>query len=200
MRSASRIMTTPFPPRPGPGRRRGRPGRGRQCQVNLAYARLARRSAAASASPRCPRRPGHCQPGHGASRPFSSSIRSTSTSTRPAADGCISSRRSTAAAPNPGPAIAVTIILEDGRTYAQQGKLQFSDVTVDPTTGVSCCARSSPIPRELLPGMYVRAGSTKACCRTGILAPQQGIAQDPKGNATALVVNAQGKVEPRASK
>jgi membrane fusion protein (multidrug efflux system) len=92
----------------------------------------------------------------------------------------------------------VTIILADGRTYAQQGKLQFADVTVDPTTGDFLLRAIVPNPNgELLPGMYVRAVLDEGVLSKGLLAPQQGIARDPKGNATAMVVNAQGKVEPR---
>jgi len=92
----------------------------------------------------------------------------------------------------------VTIVLSDGRTYGQQGKLQFSDVTVDPTTGDFLLRAIVPNPNgELLPGMYVRAQLDEGVLSSGVLAPQQGIARDPKGNATALVVNGQGKVEPR---
>jgi membrane fusion protein (multidrug efflux system) len=92
----------------------------------------------------------------------------------------------------------VTIILADGRTYAQQGKLQFADITVDPTTGDFLLRAIVPNPNgELLPGMYVRAVLDEGVLSQGVLAPQQGIARDPKGNATAMVVNAQGKVESR---
>jgi membrane fusion protein (multidrug efflux system) len=92
----------------------------------------------------------------------------------------------------------VTIILADGRTYDQKGKLQFADVTVDPTTGDFLLRAIVPNPNsELLPGMYVRAELDEGVLSQGLLAPQQGIARDAKGNATAMVVNAQGKVEPR---
>ena len=92
----------------------------------------------------------------------------------------------------------VTIVLADGRVYGQKGKLQFADVTVDPTTGDFLLRAIVPNPNgELLPGMYVRAVLDEGVLSQGLLAPQQGIARDPKGNATALVVNAQGKVEPR---
>jgi len=95
----------------------------------------------------------------------------------------------------------VTILLADGRTYAQKGRLQFADVTVDPTTGDFQLRAIVPNPNgELLPGMYVRAVLDEGVLSQGVLAPQQGIARDPKGNATALVVNAQGKVEPREVK
>jgi membrane fusion protein, multidrug efflux system len=95
----------------------------------------------------------------------------------------------------------VTIVLADGRTYAQKGRLQFADVTVDPTTGDFQLRAIVPNPNgELLPGMYVRALLDEGVLASGVLAPQQGIARDPKGNATALVVDAQGKVEPREVK
>jgi len=95
----------------------------------------------------------------------------------------------------------VTILLTDGRTYGEKGKLQFADITVDPTTGDFLLRAIVPNPNgELLPGMYVRALLDEGVLSKGVLAPQQGIARDVKGNATALVVNAQGKVETREVK
>ena len=92
----------------------------------------------------------------------------------------------------------VTILLSDGRTYGQKGKLQFADITVDPTTGDFLLRAIVPNPNgELLPGMYVRALLDEGVLSKGVLVPQQGITRDPKGNATALIVNAQGKVETR---
>ena len=76
------------------------------------------------------------------------------------------------------------------------GKLQFADVTVDPTTGNFLLRVLVPNPNMLLmPGMYVRAVVTEGLLPHGVLAPQQGVTRDPKGDATALVVNADGKVE-----
>ena len=49
----------------------------------------------------------------------------------------------------------------------------------------------------LLPGMYVRAVLDEAVDQDAILAPQQGISHDAKGNATAMVVGADGKAEMR---
>jgi len=92
----------------------------------------------------------------------------------------------------------VTIVLADGRTYGLPGKLQFTDVTVDPTTGEFLLRALVPNPKgELLPGMYVRALVDEGVLNSAVLAPQQGIARDPKGNASALVVNSQGVVEAR---
>jgi membrane fusion protein (multidrug efflux system) len=90
------------------------------------------------------------------------------------------------------------IVLENGVTYGQQGRLQFADVTVDPTTGEFLLRAIVPNPDHILmPGMYVRAVIKEGVIPKGLLAPQQGIARDPKGNATALVVDANNKVESR---
>ncbi len=94
--------------------------------------------------------------------------------------------------------VPVTILLEDGSQYQHPGKLAFSDVTVDPATGSYSLRVTVPNPNNmLLPGMYVRAVVSNGQRADGILVPQQGIARDPKGNATALVVGKDNKVEPR---
>lgn len=94
--------------------------------------------------------------------------------------------------------VPVTVILDDGTPYAKQGKLTFADLTVEPTTGSFLLRAVVPNPDVLLlPGMYVRARIALAERRNAVLVPQQGITRDPKGNATALVVTADGKVEPR---
>jgi membrane fusion protein, multidrug efflux system len=90
------------------------------------------------------------------------------------------------------------IVLENGREYTHDGKMQFTDVTVDPTTGQFLLRAIVPNPDHMLmPGMYVRAVISEGTMPKGLLAPQQGIARDPKGNATALVVDAQGTVQTR---
>ncbi|MBF5046165.1 efflux RND transporter periplasmic adaptor subunit [Aggregicoccus sp. 17bor-14] len=95
----------------------------------------------------------------------------------------------------------VTVLLEDGSRYSHQGKLAFSDVTVDPGTGSYSLRVQVPNPDNvLLPGMYVRALVGNGVREQGLLVPQQGVARDPKGDATALVVNKEGKVEPRVVK
>jgi membrane fusion protein (multidrug efflux system) len=91
------------------------------------------------------------------------------------------------------------ILLENGDSYAHDGTLQFADVTVDPSTGNFLLRAIVPNPNLLLlPGMYVRAVLNEGQRTQGLLAPQVGIARDPKGNASALVVNKAGKVESRA--
>lgn len=92
----------------------------------------------------------------------------------------------------------VQLILPNGKTYPITGRLQFSEVTVDPQSGGVTLRASFPNPDGmLLPGMYVRARLVEGVKRQAILAPQQGISRDPRGRATALVVNAQNKVEQR---
>ena len=97
--------------------------------------------------------------------------------------------------------IPVDITLEDGSTYPQQGRLSFAEATVDPATGAVAMRIVVPNPDQLLlPGMFVRAKVANAERRDAILAPQQGITRDPKGNASAMVVDAEGKVAAREVK
>jgi membrane fusion protein (multidrug efflux system) len=92
----------------------------------------------------------------------------------------------------------VKLELADGTTYDKDGTLEFAEVAVDEATGTVTLRATFPNPDDtLLPGMYVRAVLDRAVVTSAILAPQQGVTRDPKGNATALVVGADGKVEPR---
>lgn len=92
----------------------------------------------------------------------------------------------------------VKLLLEDGTTYPQEGTLKFSDVTVDPSTGSFILRMVFPNPKGiLLPGMYVRAQVQQGIAEQAILAPQQGVARDPKGNPYVLVVDPNNKVEQR---
>ena len=101
-----------------------------------------------------------------------------------------------------GPGAAkVSLILEDGKTYSEPGKLQFSDVTVDQTTGsVTIRAIFPNKDRVLLPGMFVRARIEEGVNENAFLVPQVGVTHDQKGQAIAMVVNAANKVEPRPLK
>ncbi|TDA45805.1 efflux RND transporter periplasmic adaptor subunit [Burkholderia pyrrocinia] len=101
-----------------------------------------------------------------------------------------------------GPGAAkVSLILEDGKTYAEPGKLQFSDVTVDQATGSVTIRAVFPNPgKVLLPGMFVRARIEQGVNENAFLVPQIGVTHDQKGQAIAMVVNAGSKVEPRPLK
>jgi membrane fusion protein (multidrug efflux system) len=93
----------------------------------------------------------------------------------------------------------VHLVLEDGREYPTPGSLQFTDVTVDPSTGSIGLRALFPNPKgELLPGMFVRARLDEGVSPEALLVPQQGVTRDQKGLPTALVVNAEQKVERRA--
>jgi len=95
----------------------------------------------------------------------------------------------------------VAIVLEDGSRYAHPGKLQATDVTVDEGTGSFALRILVPNPEYVLrPGMYVTAVLAQARDVDAVLAPQQGITRDPKGNASAMVVGPDGKVAVREVK
>lgn len=89
----------------------------------------------------------------------------------------------------------VNLILEDGSPYPLEGTLQFSDITVDPTTGSVILRVVFPNPENLiLPGMFVQAVIKEGINDQAILIPQQGVSRDPKGNPIAMIVDAEGKV------
>ena len=93
---------------------------------------------------------------------------------------------------------AVTLILEDGSRYAREGRLQFTDITVNEGTGTVALRAVFPNPRgDLLPGMYVRAVLDEGVADKAVLVPQRGVSRNVKGEATALVVGAGNKVEQR---
>ena len=84
----------------------------------------------------------------------------------------------------------VTLKLEDGSDYAHAGKLQFTDVTVDPNTGAVRLRAIFPNPDGLLlPGLYVRATVNQGVDPKGILVPQQAVGRDERGQPTALVLD-----------
>ena len=92
----------------------------------------------------------------------------------------------------------VKLILDDGTPYPVDGVLQFQDITVEPTTGSVILRVIFPNPNGfLLPGMFVRAIITEGVDDHAILIPQQGVSRNPKGQAYALVVNNESKVEQR---
>ena len=94
--------------------------------------------------------------------------------------------------------LPVQVFLEDGSRTRQDGKLTFSDVTIDPATGSVGLRIAVPnADGLLLPGMYVRARIGNGVRRGALLVPQQGIARDPKGNTSAMLVGKDDKVEIR---
>jgi membrane fusion protein (multidrug efflux system) len=97
-------------------------------------------------------------------------------------------------------AASVRIVLEDGTEYPQPGKLLFSDLTVDPTTGQVLLRAEVPnADGALLPGLYVRVRLEQATATDAITLPQQAVTRSGQGDSV-MVVDAEGKVAPRTIK
>jgi len=97
--------------------------------------------------------------------------------------------------------LPVSILLEDGSTFAHKGTLEFSEVSVDPGTGSFGLRVKVDNPEGLLmPGMYVRAVIGGGVRRDALRVPMQGVARDAKGNTSAMVVGKDGTVEVRPVK
>ena len=94
--------------------------------------------------------------------------------------------------------LPVDILLEDGSTFAHKGTLEFSEVSVDPSTGsYGLRVRVENPDQVLMPGMFVRAVLGSGVRQDALRVPMQGIARDPKGNTSAMVVDGDGKVAVR---
>ena len=97
-----------------------------------------------------------------------------------------------------GDTSSVELLMENGQPYPLKGTLQFSDVTVDESTGSIALRALFPNPQHmLLPGMFVRARIDEGTQPDAILVPQQGVTRTPRGDATVLVVNDKNQVESR---
>lgn len=97
-------------------------------------------------------------------------------------------------------AAQVRIVLDDGSVYPLAGKLLFSDLSVDPTSGQITLRAEVPNPKGvLLPGMYVRAQLQQASVDGAMLLPQQAVQRSAQGDSVKLV-GADGMVETRAVK
>lgn len=97
-----------------------------------------------------------------------------------------------------GDTSSVELLMENGQPYPLKGTLQFSDVTVDESTGSITLRALFPNPQHmLLPGMFVRARIDEGTQPDAILIPQQGVTRTPRGDATVLVVNDKNQVESR---
>lgn len=97
-----------------------------------------------------------------------------------------------------GEGAPITIVLEDGTVHPERGHLQFTDVTVDPTTGSVTLRALVPNPtKSLLPGMFVRARVEEGIRSAALVVPQRGVTRDGAGVATALVASKDNKAERR---
>jgi membrane fusion protein (multidrug efflux system) len=94
----------------------------------------------------------------------------------------------------------VHVVLEDGSEYSHPGRLLFSDLTVDATSGQITLRAEVPNPEGLLlPGLYVRVRLEQAQASDAITLPQQAVTRGSNGD-TVMVVDAGGKVSPRPVK
>lgn len=97
-------------------------------------------------------------------------------------------------------AASVRIVLEDGTEYPRPGRLLFSDLTVDATTGQVTLRAEVPNPDgRLLPGLYVRVRLEQAQATNAMTLPQQAVTRTAQDD-TVMVVDADGKVTPRTVK
>jgi membrane fusion protein (multidrug efflux system) len=97
-------------------------------------------------------------------------------------------------------AAAVRVVLEDGSEYPRMGRLLFSDLTVDPSSGQITLRAELPNPDGLLlPGMYVRVRIEQGQASQAIVLPQQAVQRTPMGDSV-MVVGADGQVASRPVK
>jgi membrane fusion protein (multidrug efflux system) len=97
-------------------------------------------------------------------------------------------------------AASVRVLLEDGTEHPQAGRLLFSDLTVDSSTGQVTLRAEVPNPGgKLLPGLYVQVRLEQSQAADAVLLPQQAVTRSPQGDSV-MVVDTQGKVSPRLVK
>lgn len=94
----------------------------------------------------------------------------------------------------------VELVMEDGRLYPQTGRILFTDMAVDPTTGsVSLRAEFANPQHELLPGMFARIRFPEAVAQDAIRVPQRAVQSGPQGQFV-MVVGDDGKAMPQQVK
>lgn len=97
-----------------------------------------------------------------------------------------------------GSSARVRLRLEDGSIYPVEGRLQFADVSVDPSTGTQTIRAVFPNPRSLLlPGMYVRAELVEGVQGNALLVPQRAVTRNERGEPVTMVVGPDNKVAQR---
>ena len=97
-------------------------------------------------------------------------------------------------------AASVSIVLEDGTPYPSKGRLLFTDLTVDPTSGQVTLRAEVPNPQKrLLPGLFVQVRLEQAQAGGAVLLPQQAVTRSSQGD-TVMVVGPDNHVAPRPVK
>lgn len=95
-------------------------------------------------------------------------------------------------------AVEVTLLMEDGSSYAQKGVLTFTGEEVDENTGMVNLRAIFPNPKgDLLPGMFVRARLEEGARPNSVVLDQRCVMRDPKGNAYVYVVTPENTIEQR---
>ena len=98
--------------------------------------------------------------------------------------------------------LKVSLTVEgDAAPYTYSGTLQFSDVTVNQTTGTVTVRAIFPNPKhELLPGMFVRAQVARGVSKNALTVPQKALIRDASGGANVWVPgeNNQAQLRPIA--
>jgi membrane fusion protein (multidrug efflux system) len=95
----------------------------------------------------------------------------------------------------------VKLLLEDGSSYAREGILKFSEVTVEQGTGSVTLRAEFPNPDHLLlPGMFVRGIVKEGVLENGMLVPQRAVNRDQAGNAVVMIAGDKDQVERRTVK
>lgn len=97
--------------------------------------------------------------------------------------------------------VPVSVVMDDGTELPRKGRLLFSDVSVDPTSGqVILRAEVANPDNALLPGQYVRVRLSQAELPAGILVPQQAVTRGGAQGDTVTVIGADSKPVPRTVK
>jgi len=92
----------------------------------------------------------------------------------------------------------VTLLLDNGDEYEHPGKILFSEVSVDPTTGMVSLRAEFPNPdRLLLPGMFARARVTQSIRDNAVTVPQQAVTRVQGGKGSVLVIDDKNHVQIR---
>jgi membrane fusion protein (multidrug efflux system) len=95
--------------------------------------------------------------------------------------------------------VAVTLFVENEQEpYAYTGEFQFTDVSVDETTGMVNLRILFPNPEEeLLPGLFVKAKVSEDVAKDVILVSQRSVMRNKDGSVVVWIANAENKVEVR---
>ena len=85
-------------------------------------------------------------------------------------------------------AALIRVVLDGDTLHPQPGRLLFSDLTVDATSGQVTLRAEVPNPKgELLPGLYVRVRLEQARVSKGVLLPLQAVTRSPQGDTVMVV-------------